>query len=74
MNAQGTDYETDMTGVHALANALSVSSSMTFVDLSSNNLTKGVYNKNTYEYDTDMTGVKAIADALTVSSSMTSLK
>ena len=51
-----------------------VSSSMTSLDVSSNELTKGAFNNETYEYDTDMTGIKAVADALSVSSSMTSLK
>ena len=55
----------DATGIKAIADALSVSSSMTSVDLSSN-LLGGHYG--------DMTGIKAIADALSVSTSMNSLK
>ena len=59
-----------------------VSSSMTFLDLSSNALTKGKKKEEREkddrygpdEFHTDMTGIKAIADALSVSSSLTSLK
>ena len=63
-----------MTGIKAIADALSVSSSMTFLDLSSNQLC-GLYTeygriKGTF----DPTGIKAIADALSVSTSMNSLK
>ena len=47
---------------------LRVSSSMTSINLSSNQL-GGSY--VTYEWVPDMTGIKAIADALSVSSSMT---
>ena len=54
-----------------LAEALHVNSSMTFLDLSSNKLTRFWNGSN---WVTDMTGIKAIADALSVSSSMNSLK
>ena len=74
MNAQRTGFETDMTGVHALANALSVSTSMNSIDMSNNGLTRGKY-LGGGEYETNMTGIKAIAEALSVSSSsLTSLK
>ena len=53
-----------------IAQALSVSSSMTSLNLAGNTPT---YNATTSNFN-DMTGVKAIADALSVSSSMTSLK
>jgi len=56
-------------GAVAVAEALkSSTSSITSIDLSSNNLG---YNA---EANNDMTGVKAIAEALNVNSSMTSLK
>ena len=58
-------------GAKILADMLSVSSSMTFLNLSSNCL----YGINKYGDGTyDATGIKAIADALSVSSSMNSLK
>ena len=58
-----------MTGVKAIADALSVSSSMTFLDLSSNQLLGDIPMSAP-----NFTSVKAIADALSVSSSMNSLK
>ena len=63
-----------MTGIKAIADALSVSSSMTSINLSSNGLC-GLYEdkfgqmRGTY----DATGIKAIADALSVSTSMNKL-
>ena len=60
-----------MTGIKAIADALSVSTSMTFLNLSSNCLCGlNKYDGGTY----DATGIKTIADALSVSTSMTSLK
>ena len=49
-------------GAEALAPAISVSASLTSIDLSRNSLTN---------YGKDMSGVKAIADALRVSASLT---
>ena len=53
---------------------------MTFVDLSSNLLTRGKKKvgkrsdeNNPWDFEIDMTGIKAIADALSVSSSMKKL-
>ena len=63
-----------MAGVKAIADALSVNSSMTFLDLSSNWLTGKKWNGYDWVTAGDMTGIKAIADALSVSSSMNSLK
>ena len=67
---------TDMTGIKAIADALSVSTSMTSIDLSSNQLC-GLYLQHHTFGDVmgtyDGTGIKAIADALSVSSSMTLL-
>ena len=59
-----------MTGVKAIADALSVSTSMTSINIANNYLT---YNQESGNFD-DMTGVKAIAEALSVSTSMNSLK
>ena len=65
-----------MTGVKAIADALSVSSSMTSLDIAGNSIggydTHPGYTDN--KFISDMTGVKAIAEALSVSSSMNSLK
>ena len=58
-------------GAKYLAEALNVNSSMTSVDLSSNELC-GIDEDGDGEFDA--TGIKAIADALSVSSSMNSLK
>ena len=66
MGAKGAKY---------LAEALNVNSSMTSVDLSSNELCGiKVYPNGHSEGTYNPTGIKAIADALSVSSSMTSLK
>ena len=63
-----------MTGVKAIADALSVSSCMTFLDLSSNELTGKKWNGSQWISARDMTSIKAIADALSVSSSMKKIK
>ena len=59
-----------MTGVKAIADALSVSTSMTSVNLADNALCGVKYGRGTY----DATGIEAIAQALSVSTSMKSLK
>ena len=56
-------------GAKFLAEMLTVSTSMTSVNLADNALCVIQYGEGTY----DATGIKAIADALSVSSSMTSL-
>ena len=61
-------------GAKILAEMLRVSSSMTSLNLASNNLTQGPLMADYSSDRTDMTGIKAIADALSVSTSMTSLK
>ena len=59
-------------GAKILTEALHVNSSMTFLDVSSNELTKGKH-LGFGDYETAMMGIQAIADSLSVSSSLKSL-
>jgi hypothetical protein len=67
---QDSSYETDVSGIVALANAIPDMGALTQLDVSSNNLDGKTMNCSTvlstgqYDYDYDFSGIQALANAL----------